>query len=223
MKVYEKIIYLIYDCLKPILFITLFMIPLIGFRHYQKLQEKVSIMKMSLEGIGGKDLIVNEGEDDSKLIQYWIDRHSFDQYLKYQNGWKYNDLLLPVFQSDISYIRSEKGLRYINGKYSFHNGIDIVSKYDLRVRSSHEGTAYIGWNKWYGNYVIVKNDKYRTLYAHLSVIFLTNETKIGPGTIIGIMGDSGYAQGIHLHYEIYVNGKNINPLTVSTFKKKVEQ
>ena len=67
----------------------------------------------------------------------------------------------------------------------------------------------------YGNYVKIKhNEEYHTLYAHLaygSVTLNVGDT-VKKGDQIGLMGNTGYSTGNHLHYEVYKNDSKINPI-----------
>jgi len=190
-----------------------------------KMSNEYAIMKESLEGLGGKELydIARERErDDSSVIRWWQEHHGLWLYLKEPKGWKFDELIPPVYNSERSYVRSEMGWRLLQGKWGYHRGVDIVSKYDLRVKASHSGELRKGWDRYYGNYVVIQNGEFSTLYGHLSTIYI----KSGPvkqGECIGIMGDSGNAYGIHLHYEVSFRGKVINPLSISTFNAKVEK
>ena len=106
-----------------------------------------------------------------------------------------------------------------------HNGIDLVgykSELDYIVAHS-DGVVIESRNNYstndktgssYGNYVKIKhNDKYSTLYAHLSYKSLTvkNGDKVKKGQVIGYMGNTGRSSGAHLHFEVWENGTRINP------------
>ena len=69
----------------------------------------------------------------------------------------------------------------------------------------------------YGNYIIIRhNSIYKTAYGHLSKIRKNafNGKFVKQGEIIGYVGSTGRSTGPHLHYEILVNNKKVNPLTV---------
>jgi murein DD-endopeptidase MepM/ murein hydrolase activator NlpD len=53
---------------------------------------------------------------------------------------------------------------------------------------------------------------YKTLYAHLSKRIVNPGQKVKRGEIIGYMGSSGLAVGVHLHYEVIKNGEKVNPI-----------
>jgi len=85
------------------------------------------------------------------------------------------------------------------------------------VVALHAGIARVVPNNWLaGNYVRLTDELngWATAYAHLKKLNITNGQRVEPGMIIGWVGTTGYSSGPHLHYEIYHNDININPLTV---------
>lgn len=94
-----------------------------------------------------------------------------------------------------------------------HNGIDIDGNYGDEIRSSIEGTVVeIGDDVELGKYVKINKGVYDTLYAHCSKITVKEGHKVKQGDKIAEVGDTGYSSGPHLHFEIWVDGKAINPL-----------
>ncbi|MCX7633035.1 MAG: M23 family metallopeptidase [Turneriella sp.] len=96
---------------------------------------------------------------------------------------------------------------------AFHRGVDLKAFY-VPVRAAKSGTVtFSGWLGGYGNAIILQHDdKYKTLYAHLSRRHVSVGQKVRRGQIIGRSGDTGYSFGPHLHFEISQDGKNVNPL-----------
>lgn len=99
------------------------------------------------------------------------------------------------------------------GCHSTHVGIDVGVSIGTKIKSTMAGeVVFAGWNnEGYGNLVIVKNDKYSTYYAHLSKIPVNVGDQVEAGDVIGLSGSTGNSTGPHLHYEIRVNGRAINP------------
>lgn len=112
-------------------------------------------------------------------------------------------------------ISSQYGYRY--GR--FHSGVDISGNgvYGKPVIASDGGRVVessYGWNSGYGNYIIVDHGGgYRTLYAHLSSILVKTGQTVSKGQQIGLAGSSGNSTGPHLHFEIQINGRTVNPLS----------
>lgn len=100
--------------------------------------------------------------------------------------------------------------------YSFyHKAIDIANRAGGPILASDSGVVVgAGWldNSGYGNRVIIDHGNgFITLYAHLSVVQVTNGQQVGRGAVIGQMGSTGRSTGVHLHFEIRKGGA-LNPL-----------
>jgi murein DD-endopeptidase MepM/ murein hydrolase activator NlpD len=95
-----------------------------------------------------------------------------------------------------------------------HNGIDFSAAYGAPVRSVGRGTVtYVGRRGGYGNLVEVRhNARTSTRYAHLSrYAGIRVGQSVDQGQTIGYVGASGLATAPHLHYELWVNGRPVNP------------
>ena len=88
-----------------------------------------------------------------------------------------------------------------------HNGVDLASSFGANILASASGQVIIskdsGWNGGYGAYIVVSHDNgTQTLYAHLSQALVSVGDSVAQGQIIGKMGRTGRATGVHLHFEI---------------------
>ena len=133
---------------------------------------------------------------------------------------KGNNLRSAFLKSPIDFARvsSRFGNRKhpISGKWKKHKGTDYAAKTGTSIRVTANGTVtYASRKGGYGNCVIVKhNDKFTTLYAHLSK-FKSGAGKgsyVKQGDIIGYVGSTGYSTGPHLHYEFFIHGKQVDHL-----------
>ena len=115
-----------------------------------------------------------------------------------------------VWPTNGGYISSEQGPRW--GKN--HKGIDIARPDNYTINNVDNGTVVsAGLDGDYGNKVVVDHDNgLRTVYAHLSKIHVSPGQVVSQGESLGIMGDTGFATGIHLHFEVYSNGALVNPM-----------
>jgi murein DD-endopeptidase MepM/ murein hydrolase activator NlpD len=98
----------------------------------------------------------------------------------------------------------------------YHRGIDIdgFGNYGATISAAADGVvvlaAYQDWG--YGYHVIVQHsDGSRTLYAHLSDIWVSQGEYVGQGQGVGALGSTGYSTGAHLHFEIHIGGP-VDPL-----------
>ncbi len=99
----------------------------------------------------------------------------------------------------------------------YHPGTDIANRGLPEVVAADGGTVvYSGCLTWgYGCHVIVDHGNgFRTLYGHLSRIYVNTGQGIGRGIPLGKMGSTGRSTGPHLHFEVVRNGVKLNPLSV---------
>jgi len=99
----------------------------------------------------------------------------------------------------------------------YHPAIDIANRAAPSVLAADSGTVVAsGWvNTGYGNRVIISHGNgYQTLYGHFSQIYVVAGQTVKRGDAIGKMGSTGRSTGIHLHFEVMLNGAHINPLNV---------
>jgi murein DD-endopeptidase MepM/ murein hydrolase activator NlpD len=96
-----------------------------------------------------------------------------------------------------------------------HRGVDFAAKARSPIYATAEGVVTeAAWGSGYGRAVYVKHAfGIETRYAHLAKIRVKKGQRVSRGQRIGDMGSSGRSTGTHLHYEIRVNGKDVNPMT----------
>ncbi len=110
-------------------------------------------------------------------------------------------------------ITSGFGSRELNGEEQNHKGIDLGADKGTEIYAAFEGTVVISQeDSTYGNYVVIShNDNVKTLYAHCSKLLVKKGDKLKAGDKIALVGATGDADGNHLHFEVLVDGKNIDP------------
>lgn len=100
----------------------------------------------------------------------------------------------------------------------YHPGIDIANRAAPGIAASDGGTVIVaGWpdGSGYGNRVVIDHGNgYRSLYAHLSNVYVSVGESISRGQLIGQMGSTGRSTGTHLHLEIHFKGVAVNPLSI---------
>lgn len=104
------------------------------------------------------------------------------------------------------------------GRWSAHNGIDMQQPAGTPIAATGPGVvAYTGWYGGYGWMVEIDHGMgVRTRYAHMQQILAEKGQKVEPGTKIGLVGSSGRSSGPHLHYEILIDGKAVDPTNFLT-------
>ncbi|MBU4226945.1 LysM peptidoglycan-binding domain-containing protein [bacterium] len=112
-------------------------------------------------------------------------------------------------------INSPYGMRVSSGRKEFHSGIDIGAPTGTNIVAAESGrVSYSGYMRGYGNVIILShNEGYSTVYAHNSVNSVKKGQYVTKGNIIGKVGRTGNATGSHLHFEVRLNGKPVNPLS----------
>jgi murein DD-endopeptidase MepM/ murein hydrolase activator NlpD len=95
-----------------------------------------------------------------------------------------------------------------------HTGVDLAAKSGTAVYSATGGTARVGFDpNGAGIYVAVSVDAHsRVIYCHLSAVGVANGQAVSAGQVIGAVGSTGKSTGAHLHLEVQVDGRSIDPV-----------
>ena len=116
---------------------------------------------------------------------------------------------------DYGHVSSGFGKRKdpINGKMALHKGVDISAPSRTPVLATADGlVTKAGWNGTYGKFIEIKHGlNIKTRYAHMSKIYVKKGEKIKYRHKIGLVGSSGRSTGPHVHYEISIGKKHLNP------------
>jgi len=111
-------------------------------------------------------------------------------------------------------ITSTYGVRVLSRRKEFHAGIDIGGPAGTNIVAAESGrVSYTGYMRGFGNVIVLSHEGgYSTVYAHNSVNLVKKGQYVKKGSIIGKVGRTGNATGSHLHFEIRLSGKPVNPL-----------
>ncbi len=103
--------------------------------------------------------------------------------------------------------------RPTRGASSYHKGIDWATPTGTAVNASCGGTvARAGWGSGYGYVVYINHpDGRQTRYGHLSKVLVSAGQTVTQGQKIALSGNTGVSTGPHLHFEILINGAQVNP------------
>jgi murein DD-endopeptidase MepM/ murein hydrolase activator NlpD len=123
----------------------------------------------------------------------------------------------PIHKSDLKRMASGFGYRLdpFTKKRRFHQGMDFTAPRGTQVYASGDGIVGRADNRsaGYGKHVRIDHGfGYVSLYAHLNKYNVKRKQKVKRGDIIGYVGSTGRSVGPHLHYEIFKDGKRVNPL-----------
>ena len=154
----------------------------------------------------------------TELPYYLYTTEEFNEYFD-ENGKGMTKSLMktPINGARLS---SSYGMRKhpILGYNKMHKGVDFAAPTGTPIFAAGNGIVeYVGRNGGYGKYIRIRHDgTYKTAYAHLNSYKkgIGNGVRVKQGDIIGYVGSTGRSTGPHLHYEIIVNGQQINPATL---------
>ncbi|MBT5876752.1 MAG: M23 family metallopeptidase [Candidatus Latescibacteria bacterium] len=122
---------------------------------------------------------------------------------------------IPTMKPLEGYQSSSFGMRKdpFTGRPRLHKGVDFGAKPGTIVRAPADGVVVVtGWDRSYGRYIdIDHHNGYRTRYGHLSEILTRRDQQVQRGSQIGIVGQTGRATGEHLHYEVHLHGRLVDP------------
>jgi murein DD-endopeptidase MepM/ murein hydrolase activator NlpD len=109
-----------------------------------------------------------------------------------------------------------RGLAQGDPRVESHAGLDLAVPVGSDVRASGGGVVrLVGSDSAYGRYVLVAHpDGYETMYGHLSRILVARGERVRAGQVIALSGNTGRSTAPHLHFEVRLNGRSVNPLTL---------
>ena len=191
-----------------------------------------------LKGFTTSDLLIESQKTMDRILgQLYVQSKSYDEVFKLAKNKEQMLVSIPAIQpvnnKDLRRIGSYFGNR-VDPFYKvrkFHEGIDFSAPVGTEIYATGNGTVESAdRNAGYGNEIIIDHGySYKTVYAHLSRIFVRPGQKILRGQIIGYVGNTGKSTSPHLHYEVHKNGLAINPiyfffndLTPDEFQKMLE-
>ena len=95
-----------------------------------------------------------------------------------------------------------------------HTGVDIAGPVGLKIFAAADGIVSIaGWQNGYGNTILLSHGNgVQTRYGHASKLLVSPGDYVQQGQTIALVGSTGHSTGPHLHFEIVLNGKRVNPL-----------
>lgn len=134
----------------------------------------------------------------------------------------------PIEINEKPFITSLYGHRIhpIKKRYIKHEGIDLACRKGFQfIYATADGiVSKSGYNGGLGLSVSIKHPSgFETIYGHLSGLYVRSGSEVRIGTVIGVMGETGLAKGIHLHYAVKKNGVLINPLPYLTLYQEFKQ
>ena len=138
------------------------------------------------------------------------------KWAKHLNWLETLPIAVPI-QSDFR-LTSGFGLRNdpFSGALAMHEGLDFAAEVGTKVLAAGPGVVVRSdWDAGYGHVIEIKHaENFVTRYAHLNKRHVTENTRVDSGALIGDVGSTGRSTGPHLHYEIFHQGRVLNPRQV---------
>lgn len=191
-------------------------------RKFTKIDEDLSTINSYLKARGIHAVFKEPqgGEADNDIVS--TDEIS-DFYEGYLNRVIYNLSYTPLgfpFPGSITSTFGHRENPFGGSNVETHKGLDIKGPIGAPVKAMAKGEVeFAGLRGGFGNCIMLKHGNgFETLYGHLSKILVSVGQPIDIGQQIGNIGSTGRSTGPHLHYEVHLNGKQINPESFLTLK-----
>lgn len=157
--------------------------------------------------------------DTQRYYRFRTPDGTIDYYDEYGNNSRKFLMRRPVRADDVR-LASGFGVRFhplLNAR-KMHTGVDWAATIGTPVLASGTGVVEeVGPKGQYGNYIRVRHaNGYQTAYGHMSrfAAGINVGTKVRQGQVIGYVGNTGFSTGPHLHYEVLVNNRFVDPLSI---------
>jgi len=175
-----------------------------------------------LEDLSNNAIVIETAKKLDKLTkQLYVQSKSFDEVIDLVKNKESMLSAIPAIQpisnSDLRRTASGWGYR-IHPIYKirkFHYGMDFTASTGTEIYATGDGVIDVltSSRRGYGNRIEIDHGfGYRTLYGHMSKIIVKKGQKVRRGDVIGYVGNSGLSTAPHLHYEVHLNNKKVNPV-----------
>lgn len=168
---------------------------------------------------------LEEFEQDKREIQRQLEIIAAQEAAARKSSSSGNNNVTPTEPSKAGFISPLSGKTKANittGYYGYsgHTGVDFACPSGTPILATKAGKVITstalrrpnGTYKSYGEYIVISHgDGTMSLYAHMSSRAVSAGTQVSQGQVIGYIGSTGNSTGPHLHFEIWVNGKRVNP------------
>jgi murein DD-endopeptidase MepM/ murein hydrolase activator NlpD len=175
-----------------------------------------------LEGFDQSEVVIETAKKLDKLTKaLYVQSKSYDEIiglaLNREDQLASLPAIQPISNKDLTRTASGWGYRIhpIYKILKFHYGMDFTAPTGTEIYATGDGRIItVDWSRrGYGNQVIIDHGYgYKTMYAHMSDFNVKLGQEVKRGDVIGYVGSTGLSTAPHLHYEVYVNNKKVNPI-----------
>ena len=162
---------------------------------------------------------ITSGGDTQRYFRFRTPDGQVDYYDESGNNSKKFLMRRPIRSEDVR-LASGFGVRFhpLLNTRKMHTGIDWAATPGTPILASGTGVIEeVGPKGQYGNYIRIRHaNGYQTAYAHMSRFAqgVREGVKVRQGQVIGFVGNTGFSTGPHLHYEVLVNNRFVDPLSI---------
>ncbi|MFP4024182.1 MAG: M23 family metallopeptidase [Thiohalospira sp.] len=174
------------------------------------------------ESMENSELLINTFKKlDVLSKKIYVQTKSFDKVIEYALNKEKMLAAIPAIQPlalrDFNRISDYYGSRKdpFTGKRTMHHGMDFTGPVGADIFATGDGVVIeAGYSFYgYGNKVTIDHGfGYKTIYGHLKDIYVEEGQKVTRGDVIGTLGNTGRSTGPHLHYEVRINEKPVDPI-----------
>jgi len=193
----------------------------------------------ALEGYNNSDLVIETASRLDRIRRkIYVQLKSFDDLVilarEKEDMLRCIPAILPVSNRDLTRTASGYGLR-IHPYYKisrFHYGMDFTAPMGTDVYATGDGVIadVVSDRRGLGNHIVIDHGfGYTSVYAHLERFNVRKGQKVSRGDVIAFVGNTGMSLAAHLHYEIKINGVNVDPvnyyfndLSAEEYEKMIE-
>ena len=181
-------------------------------RRFANVMSEVDRIEVMLDRLG----ITPDREPEQWNPAFTAAQEHVSALYLYRDSWRELLHMLPL-QAPLRYyyVTSPYGMR-TNKKTRvsrFHHGVDLAGTWKAKLRPPASGiVTFAGRDGGFGKVVRVQHAHgIETVYAHLSSVLVSKGSFVTAQDVIGTMGNTGYSDGMHLHYEIRIDGQSKDP------------
>ncbi|MEA2105154.1 MAG: M23 family metallopeptidase [Bacteroidota bacterium] len=177
---------------------------------------------VEFENLDNAEILINTYKKlDILSKKLYVQTKSFDKVIEYARNKEKMLAAIPAIQpialKDFNRISDYFGSRKdpFTGKRTMHHGMDFTGPEGSDIFATGDGEIVeAGYSFYgYGNRVIIDHGYgYQTIYAHLKDIKVKRGQKVTRGDVVGTLGNTGRSTGAHLHYEVRLNNRPVNPI-----------
>jgi murein DD-endopeptidase MepM/ murein hydrolase activator NlpD len=175
-----------------------------------------------LEGFNQSNVVIETAKKLDKITKaVYVQSKSYDEIivlaLNREDQLASLPAIQPISNKDLTRTASGWGFRIhpIYKILKFHYGMDFTAPTGTEIYATGDGRIItVEWSRrGYGNQIIIDHGYgYKTMYAHLSDFNVRLGQEVKRGDVIGYVGNTGLSTAPHLHYEVYMNNKKVNPI-----------